>query len=63
MRNNSKMSYNKGEWVREKLGLSGYLDIFFSCFNMKKVMNTEIMIFFNLVPKSSELCNGTPNQP
>jgi hypothetical protein len=50
--------------MRVKLGLKGgYLVKFFSCLNEKKMMNSEIIVFFNLIPKSLEICNEIPNQP
>ena len=51
-----------GANIREKLGLkSGYLDMFSFVFG-KMIMNSKIIIFFNLVPKPLELCNGAFNQ-
>jgi hypothetical protein len=49
-----------GKRMRKKLELKcGYLDIFFS---RKKMMNSEIIVFLNLISKSLELCNETANQ-
>jgi hypothetical protein len=46
------------EEVKEKLRMKNeHLNILFSCLNGKKMMNSEIMVFFNLVPEPLELCN------
>ena len=50
-----------GEEMRKKLELEGeHLNILFSCLNEKKMMNSEIMVLFNLILKPFEFCNETP---